>query len=339
MENLRKNVPEYARLFFQRAQFLAQYMRSQVYPLLVQAQKQSDRQRCLEGMFLRALAWMQSLAKLDQPTDFQAIAACNRALLEIAVDMVLLYHDKTNGSTEQLEWWEQSAKLHVAENLVKFYEDAGKPVPSEYQPQVEFIQQQKTKIDQQRSTLWPHKGNKPKHPPRWTGDRDLLSDIREADKLHGMEVQQVLKVTLEEFYATEYRRMSWYIHGSTLAGIRNVPPEGFDLACLFAYRMCAGLAMLCTRIVLEEFGFTEQLSDLQSKWECIELSLGGVYLKKTQGGWPEEVIRVLEQANRQMLTQGVLASIPTSQPTDEDDFEPEAISGQPLSEIIIEERR
>ena len=62
---------------------------------------------------------------------------------------------------------------------------------------------------------------------------------------------------------------------------------------------------------------------------------------------PEEVIREFlvsyeneqyQRANQQMLAQGILLSLPTTQPMEEDDFEPEPIPGEPLSEIILEER-
>lgn len=63
---------------------------------------------------------------------------------------------------------------------------------------------------------------------------------------------------------------------------------------------------------------------------------------------PEEVIRALlldyenecyRQANERMFGQGLLTSLPTPQPIQEDDFEPESVPGKPLSEVIIEERR
>jgi hypothetical protein len=63
---------------------------------------------------------------------------------------------------------------------------------------------------------------------------------------------------------------------------------------------------------------------------------------------PEEVIREFlvrseneqyQRANQQMLAQGILLSLPTAGPTEEDDFEPEPIPGELLSETILQERR
>jgi len=54
------------------------------------------RDTSLKGIWLRALAWMQSLETLNHTKHVQAISAGNRALLEISVDMVLLHHDKSN---------------------------------------------------------------------------------------------------------------------------------------------------------------------------------------------------------------------------------------------------
>lgn len=73
-----------------------------------------------------------------------------------------------------------------------------------------------------------------------------------------------------------------------------------------------------------------------------------IELAQRQRQTPEEIIRALlldyeneqyRQANQRMFVQGVLTSLPTPQPVQEDDFEPESIPGKPLSEVIIEERR
>lgn len=41
----------------------------------------------------RAIAWLRSLAKLNAPADFQAVAAGARALFEVAVDVALMHFD------------------------------------------------------------------------------------------------------------------------------------------------------------------------------------------------------------------------------------------------------
>ena len=73
-----------------------------------------------------------------------------------------------------------------------------------------------------------------------------------------------------------------------------------------------------------------------------------IELAQHQHRTAEEMIRAFildyeneqyRQANEQMLAQGTLTSLPTTQPMQEDDFEPESIPGKPLSKIIVQERR
>ena len=72
-------------------------------------------------------------------------------------------------------------------------------------------------------------------------------------------------------------------------------------------------------------------------------------LAKQQQRTPEEMLRLClatyeagcyERVHRQMVAEGLLATMPTRPlAPDVEDFEPEAISGPPLSETILEERR
>jgi hypothetical protein len=181
---------------------------------------------------------MRSLAKLNQSTDFQAVAGCNRTMLEIVVDMILLHHDKTTHSAYWMEQWELSAKLQVAECLINYFRRMGQPVPPEHKAEKEFVQQNQASIRTQRFSLWP--SCKGRHPSRWTGQANLLSDIREADRLQGTK--------LEEFYETRYRQICWDIHGSGLASVRGLQKSSFDAKCGLAYKACGDFAMLCTHI-------------------------------------------------------------------------------------------
>jgi len=64
---------------------------------------------------------MRTLRKLNDPTDVQAIVVCNRSLLEIAVDTVLLHSDASESLSWKVHWWEQSAKLKSAKAVVAYY--------------------------------------------------------------------------------------------------------------------------------------------------------------------------------------------------------------------------
>lgn len=155
---------------FQGAQIVSDYMKDR-YPLIEGVIVKSEtgyREACLKGLWMRAYAWMQTVGKLNGPLDFQAISVGNRALLEITVDLVLLHHDKTNASGWKMYWWSESEKMRASEQIIKYYEDQGLPVPDRYEPQVEFFRDSKSSVDHMRKVLWPNKSdpNVARHPRR-----------------------------------------------------------------------------------------------------------------------------------------------------------------------------
>jgi hypothetical protein len=222
------------------------------------------RENALYGMFLRAVAWMRTLKKLTGPTDFQAVVACNRALIEITVDIILLHCDKSEASSWRIHWWEQSAKLKSAKALLFYYAHVGLPVPDSYSEQSGFVARQEAKIVEMRNDLWP--ALKGKHPDRWTGT-NLAEDVRAADKCWLDEIVKEFSTSLTEFYETEYRKMNWSVHGSALAGVRDLSPIAFHYLCGLAHKWSSDLAMLSAKAVLIDFRFATHLLDFAANWE------------------------------------------------------------------------
>src|SRR5205809_1108702 len=81
----------------------------------------THRDEAIRGLWFRAFAWMRSIEQLNGAGHFQAISAGLRALLEIAVDLILLHHDKTNGLGWKIQQWGTSERMKAAEQLVRFY--------------------------------------------------------------------------------------------------------------------------------------------------------------------------------------------------------------------------
>ena len=238
---------------FQGAQLVSQYMKDR-YPLIESVKIKSEsgyREAALKGLWMRAYAWLQTLAKLNDPLDFQAISVGNRALLEITVDLVLLHHDKTNESGWKMFQWNVSEKMKASEQIVNFYNAQGLGVPDTFEAQELFYKSEKSIVDNIRVTLWPNKKNpnKPVHPDRWTGNSNLFRDIEKADQLYGSVIEADIGTTLVEYYRTEYRKMNWRIH-SGVASFWNQPPEAFNLVSGFGFKWCADFGMVCTKIIL-----------------------------------------------------------------------------------------
>ncbi len=258
---------------FQGAQLVSQYMKDR-YPLIEGVIIRSEtgyRETALKGLWMRAYAWMQTIGKLNDPLDFQAISVGNRALLEITVDLVLLHHDKTNGSGWKMFQWNVSEKMKASEQIVNYYKEQGLSVPDTYEAQEIFYRDEKPIVDNIRVTLWPNKKNpsKPMHPDRWTGNSNLFPDIEQADQLYGPVIKADIGSSLVEYYRTEYRKMNWRIH-SGVAGFWNQPPAAFNLVSGFGFKWCADFSMLCTKIILTDLGFDVALEGLKREWDNIK---------------------------------------------------------------------
>lgn len=63
--------------------------------------------------------------------------------------------------------------------------------------------------------------------------------------------------------------MNWRIH-SGVAAFWNQPPQSFNLVSAFAFKWCADFGMLCTKIVLSDFGFTSVIDDLRDQWQQLK---------------------------------------------------------------------
>lgn len=208
------------------------------------------------GVLLRLLGLLRSALKLNEPGDFQSHSAIARAIFEIAVDACLLYLD-ADKTLEMYEAWEMSAKLKAAKTIEEYR--AAQPLSSvKRSPQAEFIAKNEATIIQDRKRLWPgsnstkpkqpkgEKSTKAKHPNRWTG-RDLAADAMKAHKLRP-------ELGFEEFYRSRYAMLNWHIHGSGLAGIKNMPAHEFPTIAGFALKDCADFAFVAIRLIVEALG-------------------------------------------------------------------------------------
>jgi hypothetical protein len=278
-ENLQELASKaFATGLFQGAQVTFDYMKER-YPFIDSAPGSSEsgyKTACIKGLWSRAYLWMQTMIKLNDPLDFQAISVANRSLLEILVDLILLHQDKTYRSAARMFWWTESEKLKSAEQIVNFYTEEGLAVPDEFEAQKVFYQTKKSNIEKMRSELWPNRKNPAKHPDRWTGTSSLFDDIKKADQIYGPIVKREVGVTLTEYYRTQYRKMNWRIH-SGIASFWNQPAEAFYLVSGFAFKWSADFAMLCTKLTLMDLGVDAD-AKLEQQWEHIKRKRDSVYI-------------------------------------------------------------
>jgi hypothetical protein len=243
IEDLRKTQPfALASGQFRGTVFVSQFIASWVRSWIAGLDTKDDASAVLAGQLLRVDSWLRTLAKLDDPADFQGVAAACRSLLETTIDIALVHANPQDH--EQLLAWEESAKLHHAENCVTYLD--GQNIVGTNEVIRDFVTQHKARIDALRTKFgWVKKTNVPRHPGRWT-DRNLGDDAKQADKLgHAFK--------FERFYETEYRRTCWSVHGSGFA-MRRIGAVDFPSLAGLLFPHCCELALLSAEMVLRHFG-------------------------------------------------------------------------------------
>jgi hypothetical protein len=235
---------------FQGVVVISQFVRSWVRTWIAEHRLSTEASAVVFGQFLRVDSWLRTLAKLDEPADFQGVGAAARSLLETTIDIVLLC--ATPANHEQLLAWEESAKLRYAEQLARHVAKGGSSPPPDYQHVIAFASNDKKRIEALRRRFgWLEHDERRKkkgdtrHPDRWT-NRNLADDARFADKLgHSFH--------FETFYETEYRKLCWLVHGSAFA-IRGIDAGNFPGVAGLLFPACGDMGLLSAELVLRHLG-------------------------------------------------------------------------------------
>jgi hypothetical protein len=235
------------------------HMREVIRPRLDAILNPTQRELCVCNIFLRALCWMETLARLDRVQDFQAVAACTRFELEAAVDLVILRSDRNGKLTTKMEAWVTSTKFKAAENATNFYRARGETIPAVHQPLTSFYDNNRDFVKNLRIEHW---GGR--HPDRWTGST-LLEDCSTADGLSPVQVVDEMGIGLTEFYETEVRRLNWLIHGSGAAILGRAPAPWFFLNVALGLKWSSDLGGLVSALTMESLRFDEAIHNMDGE--------------------------------------------------------------------------
>jgi hypothetical protein len=229
------------------------------------------------GLSYLVKGWMQTLKKLNEPKDIQAIMTCTRSMVEITVDLIHLHKDETAETLTRMVEFDRWQKYRSARAVVTFYGrfDPPQAVPDKYQELEDYFRKNQAGAERARRELWPNINN----PQRWSG-KNLLDDVKTADKLLGHHIEQETGSSLEEFYETEYRKLHWYVHGSGLSGYWNISADALSLMCAMGFWWSCDLAMLCFQVILTEFKITKADEELHNEWARHRAARGIAFLER-----------------------------------------------------------
>ena len=213
----------------------------------------------LKGGFLRTLALLRSLYKMNEPADFQSVCAISRSLFEMTVDLVLITRNSKDFPIKQLVSWEDSAKLKHAETMKSYYDDNPskkndkhwKEYPKSSKESCDFITNKSAQINANQRI----RGHYDK---RWNG-ADLRQAAAAADKAYDY--------GLEQYYILRHMPLCWNIHGSGLVGVKNISEENFPGISALAFNDCAHFTMIIAELLMAKYHIT---SSFQQKAEQLK---------------------------------------------------------------------
>src|SRR3990172_4461678 len=84
-----------AEAYYKSTDGLYQIVDEDIMPILAGLLKPTQKEQAILGTFYRMFGWMYSLKQMDNPKDFQGIAAAARSLFELLLDIKILAEDQT----------------------------------------------------------------------------------------------------------------------------------------------------------------------------------------------------------------------------------------------------
>jgi preprotein translocase subunit SecB len=219
---------------------------------------------CVIGTYLRTLSNIRTLVALRDAGNFQAIAMIARALFELAIDIRLLR--EIPDAPEKVMAFAEVEKLLAARKIVAMAVDA-KVEPSDIH--TTFIRNNAAAIEGEWQRFWPNQ----KPPRHWSG-----MNLRKR--------AQILKAPFDAMYETNYKELSWYVHGG-LTGVANLEADVFPLLCGTSYEVAIESYRETLRSVIEQLGLHAADANIEKKLEFARL------LPFTSG--PDEAIQLRQE--------------------------------------------
>ena len=187
-----------ADIWYRQIKETADFARSKVIGKLVGQEDGRTKKTAMLHIYGRMYAWIGSMAKLDSRNDYQALASCLRAILELYLDINLLCGEVIENGIEKFFSLADVTKFKTAKNSLRLNREFGHLSRVESIHMEEFINkppEKETKIRELRKKLW----GKTKRLDHWSG----LSVVKRAEEL-GNEFMKL--------YQQVYHYCNWNVH-------------------------------------------------------------------------------------------------------------------------------
>jgi hypothetical protein len=183
------------------------------------------REHAVVGTYFRMYAWMKTLAVLNEPMHYQAVASAARTLFELLLDLKILTEDTTGDSISRFLAFPELEKFRVASKVTRFREANPEFAIVDPAPMRAFLEEEgrAERVNLQRRTYYGvRKNGEPNHPRHWTG-KDVSQRAREAGK------------QFESWYHELYSGLSWHMHSGSV-GYEGLSEDGMHALFGLAHR-------------------------------------------------------------------------------------------------------
>jgi len=211
------------------------------------------REQCFLGNYLRAIANVKTMLKLDNIADAQAVASLARSIFEMAIEVELI--DRVPNSAEKILAFGEFERLRRSRAIVKFageHPDSSSHLDAPFHNA--FIDRDGARIDAERNRLWPKKTPTLSH---WT----QLNLRQRAEFIGG---------NIAELYNSEYQVHSWYAHAG-LTGVINTQPAFYWALYGMAYRLASDSYEIILIAIIKIFRLTLTDEKILDKLECAKM--------------------------------------------------------------------
>jgi hypothetical protein len=187
--------------FFRATCKIERFAAEVLNPQLVAILAPSPTEACLIRTYWRMYNWTKSLTRLNDPSDYQAIAAAARAMFEHVVDFEILDRNQSGLEIKRYFNFEQIEKFRVAQNLVQSRSVNPQFVDHDYRALADFIAEpgRSEGIQSLRAEIWAGIPQRDQSNLHWSG-RKLSARTRELGGDYPF------------LYSELYSQLSWHIH-------------------------------------------------------------------------------------------------------------------------------
>jgi hypothetical protein len=231
---------------------LQEFDNAEIRPRIDTTRQLEPRDFAIFASYLRSLAHVRTLIRLNDPSHFQAIAASSRTLFELAVEIYLV--DRIDNGPEKYQVFSDFERLRAARRIVEFHASSKVEEPSEslgvYQ---RFIDDNASSIDASVQKLWAGKSNL-----RHWSEKDLRQRA------------VFLGAPFHEIYDVHYAEFSWYIHPG-VGAIASLKAEVYPVICAQAYGVATRCYVETLRFVINDLRLTSVDPVIEKKLEFARL--------------------------------------------------------------------